>query len=555
MMAPLQHTYSSRPLFLVLVFFLAINSFGHFAWGQDADQVVGGVPAEESQLFLIGEVGGANMVGVPMMQTEIIKSAGVGGGSNLSVAPPANDNCSAGLGAAYTLFPGAACKNGTFKGNNPQPYATVETGETFGCMAGPPTKSVWYNFIATGTDMWVAVKQTSTPIVCGSNFGLRVYSYAGTCPPPTGAQVGCKAYTTYSAGQIYNILNLSGLTIGLTYMVQVAQNPACGYYDFCIMLGIPSVCNTCSNVCGPICTFAGPTQPVPSTVTSNCTGYPYSPPLNQNDSRTSCFTFTAPNDSISLQQVVSSYCNPNTYSFTYNLYNSSCGLIQSGNVFSNNTITGLTPGVNYRICYSLTAACTWEGQYYPYLYTTATVLPVELLFFEAYAKDKAVELYWASGTELNSQEYIVEKTLNGKEYTEVARVKAAGNSSTTTKYRAIDKVPSVGLSYYRLKQVDQDGKFVYSKLIPARFLSSAISAELFPNPLVDLTNLKFTVDRDELLDIVISDVKGRVVMHQNFNAEQGLNLIPLDLSTHPTGYYMVRIISAEETTTLKLLKK
>jgi hypothetical protein len=494
------------------------------------------------------------------MEVENISSAFFDGQKNggdslptVQSPPPGNNNCSAGLGALYTLFPGAACTNGSLNGSNPSPAATVEVGETFDCMAGPPTRTVWYNFTATAANMWVCIEPTGT-LVCGQTFGLRVYSYTGACPPPTGNAVGCKAYIAYSAQNVFNILNLTGLTIGNTYMIQVGQNPACGRYDFCIRIGVPSTCNTCGNVCGPLCTYAGPTAPTPTQITSSCTGYPLSPPMNQFDSQTNCFTFTAPNDSISLQQIVNSYCSPNTYSFTYNLYNSSCGLIQSGNVFTNNNITGLTPGVNYRICYSLQAACSWTGLMYPYVYTTSTVLPVELLYFDAYNAGGKIELYWSTASEINSYEFIVERTVDAQNFEEVARLRAAGNSSTTISYKAVDAKPVTGTAYYRLRQVDIDGTTYDSKLIAVKHLPACSDAHLFPNPAGDQSMLRLTATETAMGRLAIADALGRPVSEYEISLEKGLNFIPVDLTKLSKGIYSVRLFINEESTSLKLVR-
>lgn len=554
-----QISSASRLVFFVLACICIVPIFAS-AQSEDSDGGPFSSPEIKSQLYLI-EQSNIQPVGVNIPLEEDVNKFGNNLPTTQSLPPPSNDDCSDGLGPSYTLFPGAACLSGTLKnGNGNNTEATIEPGETTGCMTGPPTRSVWYNFTATATDMWISTQQAgytgaSAPY-CSQNFGIRVYPYSGVCPPPSGAAIDCKDYTAFSAGQVHNILNLTGLTIGQTYMVQIGNHPGCMQHDFCINLGVPSVCDNCSNVCGPMCTFAGPTQPSVATVTSTCTGYPYSPPLNQFDTRTSCFTFTAPNDSVNLQQIVNSYCSPNTYSFTYELFDASCNSIQTGNVFANNTITGLTPGVNYRICYSLEAACTWEGQYYPYLYTTATVLPVELLFFDAYVKEKVVELYWSTATEINALEYVVEKTFNGRDFEFVSRVKAAGNSSVTLNYRAVDNSPAPGTAFYRLKQVDYDGTYTYSKLIAARFADKSEDQTVFPNPSDDgVVNLRLVTMDDASLDLTVVDVNGKVVKHAVVEATSGFNLIPLDLTSLNDGYYLLRVTSEFESGYSKVIIK
>jgi hypothetical protein len=468
--------------------------------------------------------------------------------------PPANDDCAAGLGATYTLFPGAACTNGSLNGAGGSPAATVQAGETFGCMAGPPVRSVWYNFTATSANMWVSIESTGA-LVCNQNFGLRVYNYSGVCPPASASEVGCKAYTTYSAQNVFNLLNLSGLVVGNTYLIQVGQNPACGRYPFCIRIGVPTTCTSCGNLCGPMCQFAGPAAPTPVQITSSCTGYPLSPPMNQNDIQTNCFSFTAPNDSISLQMIVQSYCGGGMYFFNYTLYNTSCGVIQTGSIFTNNGVIGLTPGTNYRICYSFQTACSTVGQIYPYVYTTSTVLPVELLYFDAYSANDEIELFWSTASEINSDEFIVERTRDGKEFEEVTRIKAAGNSITTLNYKAIDRNPYAGLSYYRLRQVDFDGKTYDSKLVVAKHISSVTDVQLFPNPSKENAFVKLVSEFATSGTLQVINSLGALVYDEPVSVQSGINFIPVSLSELPAGIYSVHLMLGGQRTALKLIRE
>jgi len=469
--------------------------------------------------------------------------------------PPGNDNCSDGLNPPYVLSPNVGCTSGSLQPGGPPTAATIEAGETFGCNAGPPVKSVWYSFTATQANMWISVKQTSTPFVCSFNFGIRVYRYSGVCPPPSGNEVGCKTYTNYSADQIYNILNLTGLTAGTTYVVQVVQNPVCGFYDFCIALGTPTTCTTCSNPCGPVCQFAQATPPTPTQVITTCPGYRLSPPLNEFDVSTMCYTFTAINDTLNMQMIVYSYCSPNTFSFTYDLYSAACGLIQSGNVFANNMLTGLTVGANYRICYSVQAACTWDSLVYPYLYTTASALPIVLISFEAVAADDGVELFWATASETNCAEYVVERTVDAMEFQEVSHVRGAGNSTSVLNYNTRDNAPLETNNYYRLKQIDYDGSFTYSRLIAARFWNSSSNLFIIPNPALNQALVKFTATGNYSTILKLTDMRGNVILNTKFNSQNGLNVYPVNLSELPKGIYTVQVISDEQSTTAKLVKE
>lgn len=477
--------------------------------------------------------------------------------SNAFMPPPGNDICAAGLNPPYVLSPNAGCLSGSLNGTPPMPAATIEAGETFGCMTGPPTRSVWYSFIATQANMWVSTKQTGTPgpnTVCALNFGIRIYRYSGTCPPAGGG--GCKAYTFYSANQIHNVLNLTTLTPGTTYLVQIACDPLCSDFNFCIKLGTPTTCTTCGNSCGPICTFAQPSPPTVPQVVTTCPGYPLSPPVNQFDIQTNCYTFTAPNDTVNMQQVVYAYCSPgNTFSFTYNLYTSGCGFIQGGNVFANNMITGLTVGQTYQICYTLQAACSWDSLIYPYLYTTSTTLPVDLVSFEALAYKEKVQLYWTTASEENCKEYIIERTLNSRDFTEVARVQGAGNSVSLLNYESVDNSPVEGNNYYRLKQIDFNGEFTYTKLVAVKFSTSAADLYIVPNPALDKAFIKFNAAGNYVTFLKVMDMKGKIIFHKQFISDEGLNEYSLNMAEMARGIYSVQLIVEDQNLVSKLVKE
>ncbi|MFI5218698.1 MAG: T9SS type A sorting domain-containing protein [Bacteroidia bacterium] len=464
--------------------------------------------------------------------------------------PYANNTCAGGwLNPPYVLNPNTGCVEGSLLGAN------LDAGEITGaCITPAPTRSVWYSFQSTQANMWLAIKPTSS-IVCSANFGLSVWQWGGSCPP-AGAAAGCKNFQTYNANFVYNKLILSGLAIGGWYLVQVTQNPGCAYVDFCISLGTPTTCTACGNSCGPICVFAGPTAPTVPQVVSTCTPYPLSPPLNQSESATQCYTFTAPNDTVNMQQVVSAYCSPNTFSFTYSLYTSpGCALIQSGNVFANNMITGLTIGQNYQICYSLTAACTWESPIYPYLYTTSNALPVELIAFEASPFKGKIQISWSTASEINSKEFIIERTRNGMDFEEITRVKGAGTTTTLNNYRAFDLKPFNGNNYYRLKQIDFDGSFSFSKLAVAVFESPDVNLSIIPNPANGDFAVRFHSSGNSNATIKITDVRGKVIVNTSLATEEGITLTSVSAAEFSQGIYFVQLAVDNQINIVKLVKE
>lgn len=114
-----------------------------------------------------------------------------------------------------------------------------------------------------------------------------------------------------------------------------------------------------------------------------------------------------------------------------------------------------------------------------------TVLPVELHFFEAKGLDDAVRLQWETGSEINNDYFLLERSRDGEDWEPVTRV--AGNGTTTElhRYEFVDREPYRGVSYYRLTQYDYDG---HSEAFPA--VSAIVGwkpkpVSVFPNPVSD----------------------------------------------------------------------
>lgn len=126
-------------------------------------------------------------------------------------------------------------------------------------------------------------------------------------------------------------------------------------------------------------------------------------------------------------------------------------------------------------------------------------LPVKLTKFAAKAESNSVLLTWETSTELNSDKFTVERSADGHLFSPIGDVKAKGNSIQAINYSLRDKNPQGGTNYYRLKQVDLDGSFEYSYILPVKFVLSGTSVKTYPNPVSEwlyingFTNKKTTV--------------------------------------------------------------
>lgn len=115
-------------------------------------------------------------------------------------------------------------------------------------------------------------------------------------------------------------------------------------------------------------------------------------------------------------------------------------------------------------------------------FTTTYPLPVDLISFSAAEEPslRHVQLEWITASEQNNDYFVVERSKDAHIFEELETIKGAGNYNSTRAYKAYDKNPLPGINYYRLKQVDQDGKFAYSKIVSVRIDTHGF--DISPNP-------------------------------------------------------------------------
>lgn len=150
-------------------------------------------------------------------------------------------------------------------------------------------------------------------------------------------------------------------------------------------------------------------------------------------------------------------------------------------------------------------------------------LPVELIEFDAEAVGNVVELNWATAAEINNDYFMVERTQDAFIFEDVTMIEGNGNSNEVIDYEALDLSPIEGVSYYRLKQTDYDGKFEYSDLQQVIFTSEENSFDdvselsIYPNPIKRSEVLSvelYDYSKYEKVTLFISNALGNTVHSQ-----------------------------------------
>ena len=196
---------------------------------------------------------------------------------------------------------------------------------------------------------------------------------------------------------------------------------------------------------------------------------------------------------------------------------------------------------------------TTTSDHYPvytqYSFSTAAALPVTLLSFTATKQHELVKLNWATSQETNSAAFEVERSANGSSFTQIGTVAAKGYSSIKTSYSFDDKQPLAGVNYYRLKQEDQDGKFVYSPVVKISFTGQP-GIRISPNPASTYVNINID-NSSEAITIQIIDLNGRLLKQQIL--APGAQNTPIRVDGLAKGLYTVKAIGSTGTSTQKVL--
>lgn len=185
-------------------------------------------------------------------------------------------------------------------------------------------------------------------------------------------------------------------------------------------------------------------------------------------------------------------------------------------------------------------------------------LPVTLVSFTATAQGKDAALNWITASETNNSGFDVERSLDGRNFEKVSFVKGAGNSSRSLDYTLTDRnaLTSAKVVYYRLKQIDFNGKFEYSNIVKVTANSANVNGiSVSPNPYSTDFNVTFNAISAGNASIELVDIQGRSVGTQSFDVVAGINNTNFNnASALQAGVYFVRLTVNGETQTLKLVK-
>jgi hypothetical protein len=163
-------------------------------------------------------------------------------------------------------------------------------------------------------------------------------------------------------------------------------------------------------------------------------------------------------------------------------------------------------------------------------------LVFELLNFSILQSDNSVELSWTTASETNNDYFIIEKSKDAEIFSEIVKINGAGNSDINLNYYFLDENPFTELSYYRLKQVDFNGTYSYSKTIAIKSSSSKNEIRIDPNPATTETIFYFKEEIKGETKIELLDAQGKIIF-KKFEKKEMTSYL-LNLESFEKGYFI-----------------
>ncbi len=186
--------------------------------------------------------------------------------------------------------------------------------------------------------------------------------------------------------------------------------------------------------------------------------------------------------------------------------------------------------------------------------TGITVFPIELVSFTGKAGQDHIALQWRTATERDNDYMEVQRSKDGKRFEAIGVVAGHGTSAMPHDYTFVDEQPLPGVNYYRLKQVDFDGKYEYHKIIAVFFKEEIIEPVLvYPTVANDQINIKLSQETETNGEMVITDLAGRVVMRTPLPANTQQQT--LEVHSLRPGHYVITIRTERKTSIGRFVKE
>ena len=162
-------------------------------------------------------------------------------------------------------------------------------------------------------------------------------------------------------------------------------------------------------------------------------------------------------------------------------------------------------------------------------------LPVTFVNFYLLKRNGDVEVHWATGSEINNNHFEIERSSDGRTWGMIAMVLSNGNSNSIVSYSYTDKTNKSALAYYRIKQVDIDGRATYTAVRTIKNDATANATDIFSNK----KNITIKFDQvKSTVSVRVLTINGQTIIHQSYNNSAYISFTMYNVNP---GIYVVQV--------------
>lgn len=173
----------------------------------------------------------------------------------------------------------------------------------------------------------------------------------------------------------------------------------------------------------------------------------------------------------------------------------------------------------------------------------AMTMPVKWVSFSAELRNGQASLKWKTAAELNNKYFVVERAGANNQFDSIGTV----NPQSSGVYSFADSKVKEGINYYRIRQVDVDGQYQYSKVLSVKFGQLLSGMKVYPTVAINNINVNLTSTLSTQALLTVVDLNGAVVSKSVRNLGSGMNQQSVDVSGLKSGMYYVRIQNSDQT--------
>ena len=185
--------------------------------------------------------------------------------------------------------------------------------------------------------------------------------------------------------------------------------------------------------------------------------------------------------------------------------------------------------------------------------------PAKFSGFSAVANNGNGKLSWQMENESsNTDHYEIERSLNSIDFTKIITVGAKNNGNSSNSYDTTDfnlsTISSAGLYYYRIKEVDKNGKNIYSQISKIRLSGKALAMLAYPNPINHFVNLTIDIEQDAIGILTIYDAVGKKIQWMELQLLKGANTKKINMAKLAAGSYLLQLTTPKENNIIRIIK-